>query len=111
MINAGLYHYFKNKQETLFDITDYAIEDALVNMREKLPIIENPEEKMAWIIRSQIKFYSGNKSHTKVLVHEREDPGKNYAEKIREEILPTAELMGTISLAFSASYSNMIIIC
>lgn len=85
MTNAGLYHYFKNKQEMLFDIMDYAIEDALVSMRHKLPNIENPEEKIAWIIRSQINFYSENKSQTKVLVHERESLETSYAETIKEK--------------------------
>ncbi len=85
MTNAGLYHYFKNKQEMLFDIMDYAIEDALVSMRQKLPVIKDPEEKIAWIIRSQIMFYSENKSQTKVLVHEREALETNYAKIIKEK--------------------------
>jgi AcrR family transcriptional regulator len=85
MTNAGLYHYFKNKQEMLFDIMDYAIEDALVTMRSELPKIKNAEDKIAWIIRSQIKFYSDNRSQTKVLVHERGALEAKYAEIIGEK--------------------------
>jgi AcrR family transcriptional regulator len=85
MTNAGLYHYFKNKQEMLFDIMDYAIEDALVTMRRELPNIKNAEDKIAWIIRSQIKFYSDNRSQTKVLVHERGALEAKYAEIIGEK--------------------------
>jgi hypothetical protein len=69
----------------LFDIMDYAIEDALVTMRSELPKIKNAEDKIAWIIRSQIKFYSDNRSQTKVLVHERGALEAKYAEIIGEK--------------------------
>jgi len=85
MTNAGLYHYFKNKQEMLFDIMIYGIEDALVTMRRELPHIKSAEDKIAWIVLAQIKFYSDNRSQTKVLVHERGAIEAKYAEIIGEK--------------------------
>jgi AcrR family transcriptional regulator len=100
MTNAGLYHYFKNKQEMLFDIMKDPMEEALVTMRRELPNIKNAEEKIAWIIRSQIKYYSENKSQTKVLVHERSALEAKYAkiigEKEREYVEFIKQVVGEI---------------
>jgi AcrR family transcriptional regulator len=85
MTNAGLYHHFKNKQEMLFDIMKDPMEEALVSMRRELPHIKNAEEKIAWIIRSHIHYYSENKSQTKVLVHERGALETKYAKIIGEK--------------------------
>ena len=85
MTNAGLYHHFKNKQEMLFDIMKDPLEEALVTMRRELPNIKNGEEKITWIIRAHIKYYSENKSQTKVLVHERSALEAKYAKIIGEK--------------------------
>jgi AcrR family transcriptional regulator len=85
MTNAGLYHYFKNKQEMLFDIMKTPMEEALVTMRRELPNINKAEDRIAWIIRSHIRYYSENKSQTKVLVHERSALEAKYARIIGEK--------------------------
>ena len=85
MTNAGLYHYFKNKQEMLFDIMKDPMEEALVTLRRDLPNIKNAQDKIAWIVLAQIKYYSENKSQTKVLVHERGALEAKYAEIIGEK--------------------------
>jgi AcrR family transcriptional regulator len=100
MTNAGLYHHFRNKQEMLFDIMKEPMEDALVTMRRELPNIKNAEEKIAWIVRSHIKYYSENKSQTKVLVHERGALEAKYAkiigEKEREYVEFIKQVVGQI---------------
>jgi AcrR family transcriptional regulator len=100
MTNAGLYHHFKNKQEMLFDIMKEPMEEALVSMRQELPNIKNAEEKIAWIIRSHINYYSENKSQTKVLVHERGALEAKYAkiigEKEREYVQFIKQVLGQI---------------
>ena len=85
MTNAGLYYYFRNKQEMLIDIMNYGIEDALLTMRRELPHIKSAEDKIAWIIRAQIKFYSENKSQTKASIHERGALEAKYAKIIGEK--------------------------
>jgi AcrR family transcriptional regulator len=82
MTNAGLYYYFRNKQEMLIDIMNYGIEDALVTMRRELPRIKSAEDKIAWIIQAQINFYSQNKSQTKASIHERGALEAKYAKII-----------------------------
>jgi AcrR family transcriptional regulator len=69
---AGLYYYFENKQQMLVDIINYGMDQALSKMRQELPQIRNTEEKVEWIIRRQIDFYSQHQSQTKVSIHERD---------------------------------------
>jgi AcrR family transcriptional regulator len=72
MTKAGLYYYFENKQQMLVDIINYGMDQALSEMRQELPQIRNTEEKVEWIIRRQIDFYSQHQSRTKVSIHERD---------------------------------------
>lgn len=77
--NSGLYYYFKNKQDMLFSIISDLIEKALVDMRENLNKIPNPEEKVLWIIKAHIKFYVEHRAQVKVLVQERYSLEGKYA--------------------------------
>jgi TetR/AcrR family transcriptional regulator, cholesterol catabolism regulator len=70
MTNAGLYYYFKNKQQMLVDIMNHGLDDALSRMRRELPQMKTGDEKIDFIVRAQITFYAKNKSQTKASVHE-----------------------------------------
>jgi len=83
--NPGLYYYFKNKQEMLFEIINAMIEMALIDLREKVNLIQNPEEKICWIISSHINFYAEHRAQTKVLIHERNSLEGEYARIIKEK--------------------------
>jgi AcrR family transcriptional regulator len=85
MTNSGLYYYFKSKQEMLFSIIDDLIERALIDLREKINLIQNPEDRISWIIQSHIKFYAEHRAQTKVLVHERSSLEGDYAKIIMEK--------------------------
>ena len=93
MTNAGLYYYFENKQEMLFEIMDGAIEDALVSIRREIGKIESAEDKIAWIIQAHIKFYCENKAQTKVLVYEKASLEAKYSEIIKGKESEYIELM------------------
>lgn len=71
MTNAGLYYYFKSKQQILVDIMNYGMDQALARMRRELPEMKSAEEKLDWIVRAQINFYSKHRSQTKASIHER----------------------------------------
>jgi AcrR family transcriptional regulator len=79
MTNAGLYYHFKNKQQMLVDIMNQGMDNALTRMERELPLIGTAEERIAWIIRSQIDFYAKNKSQTKASIHERAALEPKYA--------------------------------
>ncbi len=70
MTNAGLYYYFKNKQQMLIDIMNRGLDDALAGMRKELPKMKSAEERIEFIVRAQIRFYANNKSQTKASIHE-----------------------------------------
>jgi AcrR family transcriptional regulator len=100
MTNAGLYYHFQNKQQMLIDIMNYAMEDGLANMRRELPHIKSAEERLAWIIRSQIKFYSENQSQTKALIQDRgaleASHAKIMSQKEEEYVGLVKEVVGQI---------------
>ena len=85
MTKAGLYYYFENKQQMLVDIINYGMDQALSEMRQELPQIRNTEEKIGWIIRRQIDFYSQHQSQTKVSIHERDALEKKHARIINKK--------------------------
>jgi TetR/AcrR family transcriptional regulator, cholesterol catabolism regulator len=70
MTNAGVYYYFKNKQQMLIDIMNHGMDDALSTMRKELPQLKSAEERIEFIVRAQITFYAKNKSQTKASIHE-----------------------------------------
>ncbi len=82
---AGLYYYFENKQQMLVDIINYGMDEALSRMRQELPQIRNAEEKVEWIIRHQIGFYSQHQSQTKVSIHERDALEAKHARVISKK--------------------------
>lgn len=85
LTSAGLYHHFRSKQEMLFEIMNYTIEQVLGTMKQELPSIKDAEDKIAWIVRNQIKFYSENQSQSKVVVGERKTLEAKYANIIKEK--------------------------
>jgi TetR/AcrR family transcriptional regulator, cholesterol catabolism regulator len=70
MTNAGLYYYFKNKQQMLVDIMNHGMDDALSRMRNESTKMKSAEERIEFFVRGQITFYANNKSMTKASVHE-----------------------------------------
>ncbi len=70
MTNAGLYYYFKNKQQMLVDVMRRGMDEALSTMRKELPRMKSGEERIRYIVRSQVTFYANNKSQTKAAIHE-----------------------------------------
>ena len=77
----------------LFDIMSGAIDQALASIRKEIINVEDPEDKIAWIIRSHIEFYCTNKCQTKVLVYEKGALEPKYAKIIREKESEYIELM------------------
>ena len=85
LTSAGLYHHFKSKQEMLFEIINYPMEQALAAMRLKLPRLKDAEAKIKWIVNEQIQFYSRNRSYSKVVVDEKKSLEIQYAVIIEEK--------------------------
>jgi AcrR family transcriptional regulator len=70
MTNAGLYYHFKNKQQMLVDIMQRGMDEALSTLRKELPRMKSGEERIAFIVGSQVTFYANNKSQTRAAIRE-----------------------------------------
>ena len=64
---------------------NHAMEQALATMKKELPGIKDPEAKIPWIVRAQIRFYSENPSQTSVVIGERETLEAKYAAIIKKK--------------------------
>lgn len=81
MSNSGLYYYFKDKQEILFDIIDDFMEKVLAQLHDNLDLIQGPEERLLFIIQSHIRFFVKYPAQTKVVIYEGHSLKSEYAEK------------------------------
>jgi AcrR family transcriptional regulator len=79
----GLYYHFENKQEMLFNIIYEFMEKVLINLRENMDLIQNPEEKLLYIIQSHIRFFVKYPAQTKVVIYEVHSLEGEYAERFK----------------------------
>jgi len=91
--NSGLYYYFKNKQEMLFNIINDFMEKVLVNLRENMDLIQSSEERILYIIQSHIRFFAKYPAQTKVVIYEGHSLNGEYAEKMKRKQMEYIEIV------------------
>jgi TetR/AcrR family transcriptional regulator, cholesterol catabolism regulator len=69
---AGLYHYFKSKEELLFLIQDNCFGRVLERLEERLTESDDPERRLRIFIENHLSFFAANMAEMKVLSHEAE---------------------------------------
>ncbi len=79
---AGLYYYFRSKQELLFLIQRHTFETILREAREALERIDNPEERLRAFIRLHLKFFLERPNEMKVLTHEAESLASGHRREV-----------------------------
>lgn len=98
---AGLYHYFKSKEEILFMIQDHAFGTILEKLQEGLLSISEPEEKLRFLIRNHLEYFINHMDELKVCAHDMETlQGEFYeevADKRREYFLIARGIIEEIS--------------
>ncbi len=67
---AGLYYYFRSKDELLYLIQRHTFETILSEARATLPALRNPVERLRAFIRLHLKFFLEHPNEMKVLTHE-----------------------------------------
>ncbi len=67
---AGLYYYFKSKDELLFLIQDNCFGHVLERLQQRLGETSAPVEKLRLVIENHLSFFAANMSEMKVLSHE-----------------------------------------
>jgi AcrR family transcriptional regulator len=81
---AGLYYYYRGKDEILFDIQREAFSTLLEAHAEALAGVKDPEAKLACVIDAHLSFFSDNIAEMKVMSRESEQLTGEYAERIGE---------------------------
>lgn len=67
---AGLYYYFKSKEELLFLIQDHCFGRVAGSLAERLQEATEPVEKLRVFIENHLSFFAANMAEMKVLSHE-----------------------------------------
>jgi len=70
LVKAGLYHYFKSKEELLFFIHERNLKRDLIPIIESAEKIKAPEKRLAYLIREYTKASMARDASQRVLVHE-----------------------------------------
>ncbi len=70
LTKAGLYHYFKSKEELLFLLHDRHLKRKFIPILEEAEKIVEPRERIAFFIRSYTKYSMAEDASARVLVHE-----------------------------------------
>jgi len=73
---AGLYYYFESKERLLYLIQKHTFETVLHRLRERLELVNDPEERMRTFIGNHLEYFLANRKAMTVLSHE-DDTLKN----------------------------------
>lgn len=67
---AGLYYYFKSKEELLFLIQDHCFGTVLDHALAVLDKEQDPEKKLRIFVENHLRYFAANMKEMKVLSHE-----------------------------------------
>jgi AcrR family transcriptional regulator len=82
---AGLYYYYRGKDEILFDIQHEAFGHLLESHAEALAGVKDPEEKLQRVIEAHLEFFASNIPQMKVISHESEALEDKFGEMVGEQ--------------------------
>jgi TetR/AcrR family transcriptional regulator, cholesterol catabolism regulator len=91
---AGLYYYFRSKEELLFLIQKHVFTELLRNVRSEIAAISDPVRQLEIFIANHLTYFIDNLVEMKVLSHEYECLKGDYRESItalRREYYKVAE--------------------
>jgi AcrR family transcriptional regulator len=91
---AGLYYYFRSKEELLFLIQKHVFTELLETIRGELLATADPVRQIEIFIRNHLRYFIGNLVEMKVLSHEYECLKGDYRHTItglRREYYQVAE--------------------
>ena len=69
---AGLYYYYRGKDDILFDIQNEAFTTLLDQHAEALAGVKDPEEKLQRVIEGHLAFFANHLAEMKVMSRESE---------------------------------------
>jgi AcrR family transcriptional regulator len=69
---AGLYYYFESKERLLYLIQKHTFETVVRNLKERLELVNEPEECVRVFIQNHLEYFLTNRKAMTVLSHEDE---------------------------------------
>jgi len=90
---AGLYYYFKSKEELLFLILEARLGSLLDRVQDEASGIEDPALRLKTIIACHLKHFETHRESMRVLVHEWETLSGSSGHQIRSLMRQYAELV------------------
>jgi len=81
---AGLYYYYKGKEEILFDIQHEAFTTLLESHAQALAGVRDPEQKLRRVVDAHLAFFASHIAEMKVMSRESEQLAGEYAEQVGE---------------------------
>jgi len=102
---AGLYYYYRSKDEILFDIQHVAFSTLLETHARALAGVTSPVEKLRCVIQSHVTFFAENIPQMKVMSRESEALVGEYAEQVSELRRRYVRLMKGILDEIGASHA------
>lgn len=81
---AGLYYYYKGKEEILFDIQHEAFTTLLEAHATTLAGVRDPEQKLRRVVDAHLAFFGSHIAEMKVMSRESAQLESEYAEQVDE---------------------------
>ncbi len=81
---AGLYYYYKGKDEILFDIQNQAFTTLLESHAKALAGVRDAEQKLRCVVDAHLAFFAEHIAEMKVMSRESEQLGGEYAKQVDE---------------------------
>ncbi len=82
---ATLYHYFKSKEQILFEILDNVMDEALQNLEKISKMNISPEEKLKNVLKFYSKYYVSKQNDLILLVNELNSLNEKYKKILIEK--------------------------
>ncbi|ADL13196.1 TetR/AcrR family transcriptional regulator [Acetohalobium arabaticum] len=79
-----LYRYFKNKEDLIFSLIKYGIDEMASKVKEAVENVQDPVKKLEIVIEVQLEFYNQYRGFCKFLTREIWGPQSKFEEHIKE---------------------------
>jgi TetR/AcrR family transcriptional regulator len=100
LTTAGLYYYFKSKEDLLFLTCDHILQLVEAGLDAALAGAATPEERLARFVRNHLETFSSHMPEMKVLAHEsahlQGESLERLAAKKRQYFLRCAAILGEL---------------
>lgn len=84
MTKAGLYYYFKSKEELLYKLLDGYMNELLKGIKEIDARVSDPHDFLRESIRFQVNMYCRDSIRSKLIIHDENCLSNPYFKKLKE---------------------------